>query len=413
MLRHFAVGAHHRSRVLGCAIRGAPSSSSLPQLASPIGCGEGSSSCCGAAGARGQARGVFHATTHLLRLSSKDTKPLTPGQRRKGSELDPLYMPGLEPTPGSKTIKTPESTVVRRRPSTRRGLGNRVTDEELLQQDFVRSQKEGLHVNIEVDEHAPPLPTGRVQDRDPTRPESRFWQKTKLQPFNPHLDLNQYQVSKAVKPRQQRTGMTLWTSRDRLNHAHKMSTKDVYGLVDKFAAGKWYNFIWRFCRIFDLDRLKTYRKASGIAATLLIGAMGGVLYFLFLCEMDCYYSLEERDQRDLHRLYQWIRISDFKKIGDEVMEEHDPLHVLSTKEQLELVIEECRRRGLVDLDPALARRRYNNLIRDMDPYHAFYWLVMYLGSVFGGYSVGFWRTQELVANETAGLGFERSRPLAR
>jgi hypothetical protein len=272
----------------------------------------------------------------------------------------------------------------------RRGFGNRVTDEELLAKDFEKSQKEGLHVNIEIDSSQKTIdstvPTGKPVEAGSGS--GRFWDKRRMQPLNPHYNLSAYKPK--VTPSRMRDGLSLNVSRDRLNHTHKMTNDQVFRIADKYALSQWFAPVWRIFRRFDLHRLKRYQRPVQLLCALLGTAMCCCIYFLYMVEMDCYHQLERRDQRDLQRLLRWIRMSDFKAICDQVMEEHDPLRVMSNKEQLQLVLAECRMRGLTDLEPTIAARRYGNLLREPDMYHFFYWTVMYLGACFSGGGMGYW-----------------------
>uniref|UniRef100_A0A7S1Q6R5 Uncharacterized protein n=1 Tax=Neobodo designis TaxID=312471 RepID=A0A7S1Q6R5_NEODS len=370
----------------------------------------GSSIGCGGVAVATHVRALLTGSPVLLRAGSDRHKPRSPSEMRQGTPLEGFNFTGIEPKPGHKAIRTDgpakapaakrsiEDTVVARS-ALRRGFGSKVSDEQLLTKNYEKMVKDGLHVNIEVDDSLGPndVPTGKPRERSKA---GRFWQAPREQPLNPHYNMAIYKPSMSPKKRM-RDGTTLNVSRDQLNHPHKMTSDQVFRVADSFAAMQWYAPVWKVFRRFDLQKLKRYRHPAQILATFLFACMGCTIYYLYMCEMDCFLQLDPQDQLDLNRLFMWIRISDFKAIADEVMEQHDPLHVLKPKEQLELVIAECRSRGLTELDPELAGRRYESLVRQPDMYHIFYWMTMYIGWCFGGGQI-YWSGFERLKDEKAG-----------
>ena len=54
------------------------------------------------------------------------------------------------------------------------------------------------------------------------------------------------------------------------------------------------------------------------------------------------------------------------------------------------IINEFRERGLVDKDWEMEARKRDNLLREPDLYHFFYWTVMYLGRFLAGGGMMAW-----------------------
>jgi hypothetical protein len=344
-----------------------------------------------------QRRELFCATRIAFRVGTKKpsvtadvTASASPSDRGRGAEFGADAAPQL----GASRVKiSPESTVVRR-PTIRRGaFGNRVDESDLLAADVNRTIKEGLKLNIEINpdpeniKQNPMRPVGQPSELGDSK--NVFWEKRRLQPLNPHYVMSQYTGNKVVK--RVRDGTTLFSARDKLSHSHRMTDDQVNKFADAYVSTKWYSFVWRTLRRFDLVRLKRYQFVAQFFAAFFFSGMLFVVYYVYFNEVNLFLQLEKRDQDDYRKVIYGIRMSELRDIGNEFFEKHDPLHVMSEKERATMLIEELRKRGYVDKDWELEKRKRNSLVAEPDFLHIFFWTCMYVGSVMGGGGLGFWQ----------------------
>ena len=160
--------------------------------------------------------------------------------------------------------------------------------------------------------------------------------------------------------------------------------EQAYAIADKWAATKWYGFVWTMFRRLDPQKMHQMRVACHFVMSGLMISAVAVLYWAYREEVANYRMMEERDRVDYKKVMFGARYSDAYKVATAALDAEDPLRTLPKRKQLALVVQAFRNAGYVDKDWELDRRKRDSLIRRPDIMHMFYWTAMYIGRLTSG-----------------------------
>lgn len=250
--------------------------------------------------------------------------------------------------------------------------------------DFLKGKKNKTPIPSEFQFKAD-LPIRREKaDNDPVfgvrEGEGYGLRSTRMQPVNP-----QWVKSQLPKRKPKRQEETIGDALLEDQRGHKITVDQCERILDVYAATKWYNFVWRFFRRFDMQTLRTYTSSLHVMLCTCIVLMEAAIMGAYLRERQAFRCMEERDQRDYKTVIYGMRASKVYEIGQKALEEEDPLVTLPLKQRMEIVVRRFRQLGLTQKDwELLKRKEKTDWIEDMDLFHMFYWIVIYVGNLTTG-----------------------------
>ena len=165
----------------------------------------------------------------------------------------------------------------------------------------------------------------------------------------------------------------------------KLSEDTAQRMLDSYAAARWYRGIWAFFRRFDMKSLLVWRMPLHTGIVILALSIEGILIGIFYLEKEAYSLLDPDEQKDYHKVIMGMRISEAKRIGDEILEKEDPLITLPVRERMKIVVARYRELGLHNVDWELENRKLKTTWwEDLDYHHGIYWTSMWMGRWING-----------------------------